>query len=63
MPSGVYVRSDETKRKIGEKSKGRKHTEETRKKMSIAKTGDKHPMYGKHCSEETNMSLIKKRGV
>jgi hypothetical protein len=33
------VRSEETRRKIGEKSKGRKHSEETRKRMSEANKG------------------------
>ena len=30
-----------------------KHSEESKKKMSEAKTGEKNPMYGKHPSEET----------
>ena len=29
-----------------------KHTEETKRKMSEAQTGEKHPMFGKHFSEE-----------
>ena len=39
--------SEETKRKIGIKSKGRNHTEESKEKMSLSKIGDKNPMYGK----------------
>ena len=41
--------------------KGRRHSEETRKKMSEAKKGkyigEKHPMYGKHPSEETRKKM------
>ena len=40
MPTGVYVRkknrkqTEETKRKIGDKRRGKKHSEGSRKKMS-----------------------------
>jgi len=44
--------SEETRRKISEAMKGRKRSEETRKKMSEAKTGENHPNFGKHFSEE-----------
>ncbi len=46
--------SEETKRKIGEKSKlhppamlGKRHTQESKDKMSKAKVGENHPMFGK----------------
>lgn len=50
----------------GEGSSGYRHTKESRKKMSKNHTdfsGENHPMYGKHFSEETrkNMSISKKR--
>jgi len=51
--------SEETKRKIGLKSKGRKHTDETRKKMSIAKigkTGEKSNAWG-HGDGRTSTNL------
>lgn len=35
--------SEETRRKIGEASKGRTHSEESKKKISDAVSGDKHP--------------------
>ena len=35
--------TEETKNKIGIKSKGRKHTEETKKKLSETRKGKKHP--------------------
>ena len=37
---------------IYEHKKGRRHSEETKTKQSLAKTGNKHPMFGKHLSEE-----------
>jgi group I intron endonuclease len=36
---------------------GKKHTEETKTKMSEAKKGEKHPMYGKTFSEEYKKKL------
>lgn len=39
--------SEETKRKRAEKLKGLKRSEETKLKGSLAKLGDKNPMYGK----------------
>jgi hypothetical protein len=38
--------SDETRRKIGESSRGRQHTEDYKKKKSLENTGEKNPMYG-----------------
>jgi len=38
--------SEETRRKIGESSRGRKHTEDYKKKKSLENTGEKNPMYG-----------------
>lgn len=38
--------SEETRRKIGEASKGRKHTEDYKKKKSLETSGEKNPMYG-----------------
>lgn len=64
--------SDETKKKISEKSKGRIATEETRRKMSIAHKnpseetrkkiseagkGRPSPMKGKHLSDETKAKI------
>ena len=43
---------------------GKHHTEETRKKMSEAKSGENNPMYGKHHSEETRRKISeKKKGI
>ena len=36
---------------------GKKHSEETKKKMREAKKGENHPNYGKHLSEETKKKL------
>lgn len=54
------VLSDSTKRKIGAAHKGRKRkpfTDATRLKMSLATTGSKNPMFGKHVSAETRDKL------
>lgn len=68
MTSGVYPRSEEHKRKIGLSSRGRKpmlgkkHSEETRRKMSESQSGEKNHNWGKKASPETRlkMSLSKK---
>ena len=38
---------------------GKHLSEETRKKMSEAKSGDKHHFYGKHLSEETRKNCLR----
>lgn len=46
MPKGIYnhkPHSEETRKKIGEKSKGRRHSEESKKKMG--KLGESHPRW------------------
>lgn len=43
----------------GLKHKGVKLSEEHKKKLSIAKKGEKHPNYGKHLSEETKAKISK----
>lgn len=37
--------------------KGRKHTAETKQKMSKAQSKENHPLYGKHPSEETRRKM------
>jgi group I intron endonuclease len=44
--------SEETRKKIGNASRGRIVSEETRKKRSDALSGENHPMFGKHHTEE-----------
>lgn len=36
---------------------GRKHSDETKHKMSESRRGDKHPMYGKHHSDESRRKM------
>ena len=40
-----------------------KHSEETKKKISESMTGEKHPMFGKHFSEEHNNKISQSKGV
>ena len=49
--------SEETKRKIGEKSKSRHYSEETKRKHSEAMKSSNNPMYGKRHSEETKKKI------
>lgn len=61
--------SEESKRKISETVKkkyadgyvnpvkGKKHTEESKRKNSEAHKGEKHPMYGTHRSDETKKKI------
>lgn len=57
-------KSEEWKRKISESHKGLKHTEESKKRISIGHkgllSGEKHPMFGKHHTEETIKLLSEK---
>lgn len=40
---------------------GFKHSEETKKKLSISRSGEKNPFYGKNHSEETKKKISKTR--
>lgn len=69
MPSGVYKRTDEQRKKISEtlKRKGikppsylgqhHKLSEETKKKMSEGRKGEKNYWFGKHLSTETKQKI------
>lgn len=41
MPTGIYIRTNEQRRKIGERSRGRIHSLETKQKISLAHIGKK----------------------
>lgn len=63
------VLSDETKKKIGEKSKGRqssmlgkRHSEETKEKIGAAVRGEKNPFFGKTHPPEI-VAMIKKANI
>lgn len=49
--------SDEHKRKVAEKSKGRMHTSNSKEKMRLTKMGALNPMFGKNTPEETRRKI------
>jgi len=57
MPSGIYLRTKEHKKKISESLKGRVFTDSWKKKISLSHIGSKHPNYGKHASLETRLKM------
>ena len=59
---GIHPRhTEETKKKIGEATKGRTHTDEFKKWISERNSGSNNYMYGKHHSEETKRKISEKR--
>ena len=58
-----YERTEEHKRKISESHIGKHHSEETKKKMSEALSGEKSPNFGKHFSEEHKKKISQSKGV
>ena len=53
----VGTMSEESKRKMSLSHMGFSPTEETRRKISEANSGEKHHMYGKHHSQETRQKM------
>ena len=60
--------SNETKLKISESkkgmtawNKGKRMSDESRRKLSVALSGENHPNYGKHLSEETRRKISEAR--
>lgn len=49
--------AEESRLKMINSLKGRKHTEEELRKMSETHKGEKHPMFGKHPSSETRKKM------
>jgi hypothetical protein len=60
------VKSEESRRKTSEKLKGKKlalgfrHTEEHKQRISIERTGEGNPMFGKNHSEDTKQKMREK---
>ena len=52
--------TDEIKKKISERNKGRKHSEKSKKQMSIAKIGKSPPNKGIPCRKDTKQKISKK---
>lgn len=55
--------TDETKRKISEKAKGRVFSEELKQKFSVIFAEEGNPFYGKHHTEETKKILSEIRSI
>ena len=53
--TGIY--SKETRKKISDSLKGQFISDETRQKLSLALSGEKHPMYGKKHTEESKAKM------
>ena len=49
--------SKEWREKVSQANKGKKRTETSKEKMSLSKSGENHPNYGKHLSEETKQKI------
>ena len=62
-PSKGHIKSEESRRRTSEKLKGRKlalgfrHTEEHKQRISIERTGEGNPMFGKNHSEDTKQKM------
>ncbi len=61
--SSGAILSEEHKRKISEKLKGRIHSKKSKKKMSESQRGENNPMYGKNLSDETKRKLVRHKKV
>ena len=57
----IGMTSRNPKRKMAEAKSGRVLTEEHRKKISEAMTGEKHPNFGKHPTEEIRKKMSENR--
>ena len=59
---GTHPRhSEKTRRKIGDKSKGRHHTDDFKRWISQRNSGAGNYMYGKHHTEETKQKISSSR--
>jgi hypothetical protein len=57
MPKGVYIKTEEHKKKLSEAKLGKKPSDETRKKLSLAHSGEKNSFYGKHHSDKAKEEI------
>jgi hypothetical protein len=64
MPRGIYLRTKEHNRKVAEFRKGKKHSEETKHRISIAHLGKISPLRGRKITEEhkRKISLANQEG-
>ena len=60
MPTGIYKRTEYHKNSISKGMLGHFVSEETKKKLSLSKIGDRNPNYGKTPSEKQKRALNRK---
>ena|SRR3972149_7279274 len=60
MPSGVYIRTEEIKRKISESQTGKILSEETKRKISEAIKGKKKKPFSEETKQKIRLSAIKR---
>ena len=59
MTSGVYVRTEETRKKMSERNIGKTLSKEHREKISNSLKGESNPNFGKILSDETKRKIGK----
>ena len=59
MTSGVYVRTEETRKKMSERNIGKTLSKEHREKISNSLKGERNPNFGKILSDETKRKIGK----
>ena len=57
MPRGIYERTPEIRKRMGDFNRGKHLSDATKKKLSVAKSGEKHWNYGKHLTDEHKKKL------
>lgn len=56
-----YVYTDDHREKLSKAGRGKKHTEETKRKIAESRLGEKHPLFKKKLSEETRRKMSEAR--
>ena len=57
MPTGVFIRTEETRKKVSESLKRVVRTPDHCKHISESKKGERHPLFGKHIPDDTRRKM------